>query len=312
MINFDELSCYISSLSKKELTMSECVRKGGVMETAYASLELSKEDIQHIINHASATTINGVFNTLSIIRNNQPADILYKAGLYIIAKYCTFDGSMPRPTVGRCSCCRLVFACPGAICRSSYCKSSNLPNTVEKFCLECKEDIMFFDRGLALFVAEKTPVVMDADEAIKKFYSLVSKKHSGSAIKCYKFAREDSTLRKSLLLYGVRPDKDETYEAYVARVNSLVEKIYEELNPKVSEEKLSDIETVKQIFIKLGHGDMLATSYGGDVTKMARLFFPGKTMAAIAKQFSSKPAIIKVTPKHVFMELKHGDKHADS
>lgn len=119
-----------------------------------------------------------------------------------------------------------------------------------------------------------------------------------------------STLEyNGLLQYRVRPKRHEKYEQYKQRVNQILATIkqrLEDLQKQQNEGANADpLNMVKEIFIRLGHGDTLSESFGGDVLQMANAFFPGKTIEMILLQFKTVVEEPKrdITPKDVYQEI---------
>ena len=119
-----------------------------------------------------------------------------------------------------------------------------------------------------------------------------------------------STMEYSgLLSYCVRPKRDESYEQYKQRVEHILDTIKQRLEDLQKQQNegvtVDPINMVKEIFIRLGHGDTLSESFGGDVLQMANSFFPGKTIEMILLQFKTVIEEPKrdITPKDVYREI---------
>ena len=144
--------------------------------------------------------------------------------------------------------------------------------------------------------------------------------YNGTINEMFDLIKRDETVRVTnirltpmeyigLLRYRVRPKRGESYEQYKQRVNNILaatKQRLEDLQKQQNEgANVDPIKMVKEIFIRLGHGDTLSESFGGDVLQMANAFFPGKTIEMILLQFKTVIEEPKrdITPKDVYQEI---------
>lgn len=144
--------------------------------------------------------------------------------------------------------------------------------------------------------------------------------HNGTINEMFDLIKRDETVKvfdirlspieySGLLLYRVRPKRGESYEQYKQRVNhilAITKQRLEDLQKQQNEgANIDPLNMVKEIFIRLGHGDTLSESFGGDVLQMANAFFPGKTIEMILLQFKTVIEEPKkdITPKDVYREI---------
>ena len=144
--------------------------------------------------------------------------------------------------------------------------------------------------------------------------------HNGTINEMFDLIKRDETVKvinirlstleySGLLWYRVRPKRGESYEQYKQRVNHILaatKQRLEDLQKQQNEgANVDPLKMVKEIFIRLGHGDTLSESFGGDVLQMANAFFPGKTIEMILLQF--KTVVVgpekDITPKDVYQEI---------
>lgn len=144
--------------------------------------------------------------------------------------------------------------------------------------------------------------------------------HNGTINDMFNLIKRDETVKvtnirlstveyNGLLSYRVRPKWNENYEQYKQRVSRILASIRQRLEDLQKQQKeganADPLNMVKEIFIRLGHGDTLSESFGGDVLQMANAFFPGKTIEMILLQFKAVVEEPKkdITPKDVYQEI---------
>ena len=237
---------------------------------------------------------------LSVIRPDMPAQHRAKAVAYLMAAAFIKN---PLPPTFKCARCALEPYCPRHVSTLARGCPVFVPALRDiTFALQDnKGHYMAYDRGIW---------------AHGKIDNLGKSRFMGGLDVAMKWVKSTCVasvhLAKPtiLLKYEVRPNKKETYKAYVERVDAIVARINARFATSApSEDSLTPEDKIKMIFQELGHGELLATSFGGNVMAMANAFFPGKTPAAIINQFSVQPKSHKVTSKEVYAELK-ADKEA--
>ena len=144
--------------------------------------------------------------------------------------------------------------------------------------------------------------------------------HNGTINEMFDLIKRDETVKvvnirlstmeySGLLWYRVRPKRGESYAQYKQRVDHILaatKQRLEDLQKQQNEgANVDPLKMVKEIFIRLGHGDTLSESFGGDVLQMANALFPGKTIEMILLQF--KTVVVgpekDITPKDVYQEI---------
>ena len=274
----------------------------------FDSLNLTKAEVQRIINALVPLEPAYLLHLLHSFRPEESCETLLKCILYIVYSYRTSPRSWPAPTKGRCSTCIFGGKCVSGIVFLQRCNGF-VPTSCNYISMkvydpENKVHVNFvYDNGFCKIGAAE-PVRMTKQEYVD---AILSKSSEACA------TRNKVRAPSKILMNGVHPDKDEDYTAYVARVKAIVTELYNRFNPPETEAvKISPQDAIRELFIGLGHAEMLKSVFGNDPIKMAAAFFPGKTPAAIISQFASKKKAIRaVTSADVYKELKkHGSRDA--
>ena len=274
----------------------------------FDSLNLTAAEVQRIINALVPLEPAYLLHLLHSFRPDESCETLLKCILYIVYSYRTSPRSWPAPTKGQCATCIFGGKCVAGLvfiqkCRGFVPTSCN-HISMKVYVTEDKAYVNFvYDNGFCKIGAAE-PVRMTKQE----YVDTILRNSSEACV-----TRNKVNTPSKIIMNGVHPDKEEDYTAYVARVKAIVAELYNRFNPPETEAvKISPQDAIRELFIGLGHAEMLKSVFGNDPIKMAASFFPGKTPAAIMSQFASKKKAIRaVTSADVYKELKkHGSRDA--
>lgn len=90
--------------------------------------------------------------------------------------------------------------------------------------------------------------------------------------------------QQALLIEFIRPRRGESHADYVMRANAILAEVKKSLEEH-KEDGVSEEESLRMLFTKIGQTDMLASVYAGDVYAMAEDFFPGTTPKFIIARY---------------------------
>ena len=269
----------------------------------FNELKLTPEELNLFINSVSICDPAYAASKLHSLRPSISCDVLIKAIAYIIASYTQNPTEWPAPTSGKCASCLFCGKCANSLLNTIICEGF-VPKTQDHITMLVHHSVakkqvsITYDRGFCK-IGGDPPVRCTK----RNYVDLVLSHTSEEVARCMRVF--DSS--NNILMYSVRPNKDESYSDYVRRVKEVAAAVYARLNPPEKEEgaKVDPKVAIRELFIRLGHEEMLRTSFGNDPIKMAAAFFPGKTPAAIIAQFATqKRAVRAVTAVDVYKEFK--------
>ena len=287
--------------SSKPKTVAEFKKSEALLKGSFDALKFTDEDTQALANAYYNGGYYRLFGRMLAMRPDVDETTFANAVCYLIIKSDISEKVLGEPVTGVCTVCKFRDICrkpidkPDAKCGTFLHKDCRHYKVIDS-----KLHYIVYDHGV---IAEGSRRSIRKDRRIHpetRVFDWV-KEH------CDADGRIMTVITKavpSLLLWGVRPQKGESYSKYTKRVEAVVASIIAEITPTETDKETPPEEAIKMIFIQLGHEDMLKTMFGNDPLKMAAAFFPGKTPSAIIKQFSSKPVAPKVTPHLVYEKLK--------
>ena len=301
MYNIREFLSFYQTLGNPEYVRIQ--NHSNVMYKAFKEMKFSESELQEIADRGNCSGPTGILNAVGDLRKDTPNNNKYKACLYIIAcEYSIPSSVLPRPSRGMCSRCLFKARCRTIFSRRDSRCSHFVEEDVESFRLKIGTKELVYDRGLYAEVNPSTALPVNQPIVGSPFDMF-----KDEIIDPTKCTICDSIIRpfnKPLLKYGVRPNRGETYVDYAARVDAIVYEIEKSFTEEEAQEPQTDEERVKKIFIMLGHEEMLRNTFAGDVTRMAKMFFPGKTLQNIVLQFGGGKKRKKTTSHDVYKILK--------
>lgn len=292
---------YTFGESNKYKTVAEFKKIEASLKGSFDALKFTDEDKQALANAYYNGGYYRLFGRMLAMRPDVDEATFANAVCYLVIKSDISEKALGEPVTGRCAVCKFR-----GICRKPIDKPDAKCSTfLHKDCRHYK----VIDSMLHYIVYDHGVVAEGSRRGIRKDRRIHPETRVFNWVKehCDNDGRIMAVVTKavpSLLLWGVRPQKGESYSKYIKRVDAVVARIIAEIKPAETGKELPPEEAIKIIFIQLGHEEMLKTVFGNDPIKMASAFFPGKTPSAIIKQFSSKPVAPKVTPHLVYEKLK--------
>lgn len=268
----------------------------------FNELKLTPEELRIFINSLSIFDPAYAASKLHSMRPSISCDVVFKVIEYVIVSYTQNPTEWPAPTSGRCASCLFCGKCANSLLNTIACNGF-VPKTQDHITMLVyhsgakKKVSITYDRGFCK-IGDDPPV-----RCTKRDYVDLVLSHTSEEVAQCMRVFDSST---NILMYSVRPNKDESYSDYVRRVKEVAAAIYARLNPTEEEGvKVEPKVVIRELFIRLGHEEMLRTSFGNDPIKMAAAFFPGKTPAAIIAQFATqRRAVRAVTAVDVYKEFK--------